>query len=479
MKSKLLITALLALLVGIYPLLAQEYHVEKPGTLSQVVGEKAKDLTTIRVTGIINHHDIYFLRELANDDPEANNQLFYIDLEDATLVENALPEDAFYLSQIIEYKLPKGLTRIGNAAFAKNTRLCKIIIPQDVTEIEENAFSFCEKLEEIDLPSRLTTLEAAVFMGCTSLKKVTLPENLTTIGESAFEQCLSLSQIFLPSNLKEIHTKAFFHTGLKRIEVPKKVETIGKEAFSNCESLARVDLTGKISIIGEKAFFNCSKLNVLNITEAISTIGDYAFCGGAVLYYLTLHEGVKVVGERAFANMLGFRELVLPSSIKVLHREAFAENHQLREIFCKAPIPPVIGKASDESSEEDALGSPFKNCDVFNLILYVPKGSKDLYMQSEIFREFYAIRELEAWQFPTPNEVIPPHYDKGYSIKAHPHGLTIEIHESLTGAEYKVYALDGILLQKGRLKDIRTDIELPQGMYIVEIDQYHEKTLVQ
>ncbi|MCI6702840.1 MAG: hypothetical protein MR455_05870, partial [Prevotella sp.] len=39
----------------------KEFHVENPGTLMEVIGEGAEELTHIRVTGTINDRDIAFL----------------------------------------------------------------------------------------------------------------------------------------------------------------------------------------------------------------------------------------------------------------------------------------------------------------------------------------------------------------------------------------------------------------------------------
>ena len=43
---------------------AQEYHVETPGTLQEVIGPGAEELTRIRVTGTLNDRDIAFLHYL-------------------------------------------------------------------------------------------------------------------------------------------------------------------------------------------------------------------------------------------------------------------------------------------------------------------------------------------------------------------------------------------------------------------------------
>ena len=59
MTSKLY--SILLLLICTITAQAQEYHVETPGTLQEVIGPGAKELTRIRVTGTLNDRDIAFL----------------------------------------------------------------------------------------------------------------------------------------------------------------------------------------------------------------------------------------------------------------------------------------------------------------------------------------------------------------------------------------------------------------------------------
>ena len=62
MTSKLY--SMLLLLICTITAQAQEYHVETPGTLQEVIGPGAEELTRIRVTGTLNDRDIAFLHYL-------------------------------------------------------------------------------------------------------------------------------------------------------------------------------------------------------------------------------------------------------------------------------------------------------------------------------------------------------------------------------------------------------------------------------
>ena len=62
MTSKLY--SILLLLIFTITAQAQEYHVETPGTLQEVIGPGAEELTRIRVTGTLNDKDIAYLHYL-------------------------------------------------------------------------------------------------------------------------------------------------------------------------------------------------------------------------------------------------------------------------------------------------------------------------------------------------------------------------------------------------------------------------------
>ena len=64
MTSKLY--SILLLLIFTLTAQAQEYHVETPGTLQEVIGPGAEELTHIRVTGTLNDRDIPSLPVLAH-----------------------------------------------------------------------------------------------------------------------------------------------------------------------------------------------------------------------------------------------------------------------------------------------------------------------------------------------------------------------------------------------------------------------------
>lgn len=166
----------------------------------------------LKVGGTINSYDFMIMRNKMIN-------LQRLDMSEATIVyndyqhysgyhseNNILPDYAFYMTKLIECKLPSNIVSIGTYALA-NCPLQSMEIPNGVTAIGSNA-----------------------FQDCTSLKHVTLPEGLTTIGSYAFYSTV-LSNIIFPNSLKTIGGSAFFYTRLTEVHLPSSIESIGNNAF--------------------------------------------------------------------------------------------------------------------------------------------------------------------------------------------------------------------------------------------------------
>lgn len=83
-----------------------------------------------------------------------------------------------------DYKIPNGVTEIGDNAFAYS-KLQSIIIPDSVKRIGINAFANCMSLKAVDL-GRCETIDYCAFINCKKLKDVVLPNTVKALGGYAF-----------------------------------------------------------------------------------------------------------------------------------------------------------------------------------------------------------------------------------------------------------------------------------------------------
>ena len=135
-------------------------------------------------------------------------------------------------------------------------------------------------LMEVKLPEGLTYLGNYAFFGAAKLKSITLPSTLTTIGLGAFDECAGLTGIKIPSDVKTIKEGAFGGTGLTSVTIPDKVETLGQDVFENCTQLTSIHIPKSVKSMGAEMFGYCTALTCItfepgsNLTYVGGSNGD-------------------------------------------------------------------------------------------------------------------------------------------------------------------------------------------------------------
>ncbi len=180
-------------------------NLDGPGTLPQKISASDKyRITNLKVKGDINGTDLGFLREMAgqsiNGEDETDGKLSTLDLSDAKIVGGGEPYFNYrdYETYFTEYD------KIGKYAFSSCNSLKSLTLPKDITSIGEAAFWGCSSLTSITIPSSVTSISAFAFNGCSNLANVTLSSNITSIGSSAFSGCKSLKNLTISKDVTSI-----------------------------------------------------------------------------------------------------------------------------------------------------------------------------------------------------------------------------------------------------------------------------------
>ena len=482
MTSKLY--SILLLLICTITAQAQEYHVETPGTLQEVIGPGAEELTRIRVTGTLNDRDIAFLHYLCwpiapkpagmkdesylkiamEKEDTLKTCLRHLDMEDARMVNDALPDRAFYGSYIKDYKLPKTLKKIGNEAFSYNVLLKELIVPESVEEIGRNFLFFSIGIEKVRLPDNLEVMNDLFFAECRKLKEVNIPSHLRKMYDNIFINCceVSPSVAILPETVEILDGAAYY--GLSTIEevvVPKNVRVL-RGAFKGMAGLRKATiLTDKLTEIGDDAFYWCSALEEVNIPDKITRIGEGAFFWNLRLRKINIPSTVTRIEKNAF-DSAPLDSIDIPAGVTFIGRNAFWNNRNLKKVYSRPVMPPITNEWTDESSYLPFLNSADE------ATLYVPKGSADAYRASEVFAGFKEIVELEAWQWPTSIST-PTMPTDAYKV----YGKAGTLHIETTGGAHEpafvnVYSINGQAVWEGQVTN-RMEVPLPQGVYVVQI----------
>lgn len=488
MKSRLY--SILLLLICTMTAQAQEYHVETPGTLQEVIGPGAEELTRIRVTGTLNDRDIAFLHYLCwpgkpkpkgmkyenylkiamEKEDTLETCLRHLDMEDARMVNDALPDYAFSGSYIKDYKLPKTLKKIGKNAFDYNVLLKELIIPESVEEIGRDLLTYSTEIEKVRLPDNLKILNKDLFAECCNLREVNIPSQLREMYGGVFHNCreISPSVAILPETVEILDGAAYY--GIRAIEkvvIPKNVRVL-RSAFNGMAGLRKATiLTDKLTEIGDDAFYWCSALEEVNIPDKITRIGEGAFFWNLRLSKINIPSTVTRIEKHAF-DSAPLDSIDIPAGVTFIGRNAFWNNRNLKKVYSRPVMPPITNEWTDVSSYLPFLNSADE------AILYVPKGSADAYRASEVFAGFKEIVELEAWQWPTSIST-PTMPTDAYKV----YGKTGTLHiETIGGAHdpafVNVYNINGQVVWKGQVSK-RMEVPLPQGVYVVKIGKRNYK----
>lgn len=381
-------------------------NVPKAGTLKECIAAAGKDYTRIKslkITGQIDHGDIYLLRhdmkelsslnlkEARTDgeiierefDSEISNRFYNIILPDdlRTIDRRAFRQQSISGSLII----PEGVTWIGDQAFLECVNLTGILsLPSTLRGISYMAFEGCKFTCELLLPQNLNSLGFSAFRGCRGLYgNLILPEGLSEIEESVFSGCSNLSgDLNIPKNVKKIENGAFGDcSGLNgRLTLPDGLESIGNNAFSSCRFRGPLILPFTLKSIGSNAF-NCNMFSgELKLPSSLQELGSsaFAYCS-RISGTLEIPDNITAIKEQTFNYCSSIEKIVLPSKIDVIKSGAFQDCFGLGSIVCNAVNPPYV-----ESGAFDGVSKS-------NVVVEVPEASLAAYRTASGWSDFKKI----------------------------------------------------------------------------------------
>jgi len=327
-------------------------------------------------------------------------------------------------SEIDGYKV----VGILSSAFSGCNEMTSLIIPSSVERIRERTFSNCAKLSYVQLPDNLKEVPNNCFYNCSSLTSVKLPSAITVINAGTFSGCTNLTAIDIPVGVKTIDYSAFRDSGLKEIDIPQGVESIGSGAFNGCANLKRVFISKTVKEIGNPywksnsthwytSFANTPSLSSIVVEDGNPVFDSRNGCN-AIIETATneLIQGckstvipgdVEIIGAAAFVGQTEMTTITIPASVKQIDGEAwgnitdaavrdgaFYKCAGLNTIYSYITSPFEINEAvfgnAYYSSPEEKKYAIYKNA-----TLYVPKGTKELYLATKSWNMFENIVEFE------------------------------------------------------------------------------------
>lgn len=326
-------------------------NVAQAGTLSTVIGEDKENITKLKLTGNLNDTDVQYLEEM---------------IREAALQELNLKDALLYTIESLRFCYCKNLTYL--------------VLPDVLQRIEKAAFGGCTGLTTISLPAGLEYMYAA-FDDCTGLTSVYA--NMPTPLQDAFSfydgvdksNCiLYVSEGSLAAYRQMENTWGLFQhivefdsaTGLLTLDI----QANGDGSLSG---LVDAELRGRVKNlkisgqIGNSDFDFINQYlsgNLQNLDLKDANVTDLPYCGLEWCQALTT--------------------ISLPAGLRSIDKGFLSLCRNLKTIYAYMPDPDALIYWDDfyYGSREWTL--------------YVPKGTKNAYQNSEAWRYCKEIIEMET-----------------------------------------------------------------------------------
>ena len=222
------------------------------------------------------------------------------------------------------------------------------------------------------LAKKSASLEISIFSKVTPQDYELSQDKKTLIKwKGAHTKSLDMNIFQELKNITAIEKDAFKrHENIEVVIFPEKITSIGNRVFYRCEKLKEVTIPDSVTSLGSASFSGCVNLEKVNLPKGITLIDAVTFDNCKNIREITIPEKVTKVDWNAFSGT-GIKELVFPSSIKNLDTGIVDSCKNLEKIVFKGDTPPSI-----------KYNSLKRNVENLPLKIYVPKGKKQIYIES-------------------------------------------------------------------------------------------------
>jgi len=293
---------------------------------------------------------------------------------------------AFYKLAATSIEIPASTEEIGSTCFLYS-KLENVTLNEGLKKIGDGAFNNCTALSSITLPSTLEEIGMEAFLNDKALTAINIPASVTTIGESVIANTAVSTITLDPANTSFVMVDGVLYTADKSLLQMSPMTGVTTHVVDeNCKGivggafwgsqLQSITLNKDLVALGY-ACFESSQLSDINLDgpESINFIDEQVFAD-TKLTEVVLPANPYYLNDGQFASCTSLTSLTIPEGITEIYPHALNNCSALQSITCLSAVPPTI---MDYYEDYDM---PFYNSNE-NAILYVPKGSKSAYQNTE------------------------------------------------------------------------------------------------
>ena len=215
-----------------------------------------------------------------------------------------------------------------------------------------------------------------------------------------------------------------------KIGLGSSVTALNKDNFKDSKNLTSISIPESVTTIDNSVFYNCSSLESLEIPSSVTYVGTSAFYGCTNLKSISFGSNIKDIGANALTKCDNLSEITLFNT-----------------------VPPSYLTA-------------FTNKQYMDVALKVPHGSLTAYQNTDNWKNFWNITEMEA-------SGISEIKTDNISILTDANSILI------TGAEAEdavtIVGIDGNIRYSGYDRIISG---LTPGLYVVKVRNCTRKVIV-
>jgi len=182
----------------------------------------------------------------------------------------------------------------------------------------------------------------------------------------------------------------------------------------------------------------------------IPSVYGNTFQGCVNLESIVLPENLVNIYYNAFTDCKKLQSINLPEFIGTIGPETFKGCTALRKVTCLNPDPSTIDLGEDA----------FKNVPLASCTLYVPFGSKELYAQAPVWKNFGTIVEIRSHTQPRLSPII-----------ADMEGYVLNLSTRKYIAMGEAYGTQSVVSQKGLVYQFKRSNTMPEGVYYLYSNQ--------